>query len=180
MAKRAVVMGKTKVGLSELLGKFDTSIGELPPVDSWTPELSGNMDMTIKANGDWVHEGDIIERDKLSRLFSSIIKNEGDDYFLVTPVEKWRIQVEDQPFTIALCEESDKGLTFITNMGEEISLIDPKQLLTDSGHEAPKILVRKNLYARLNRPTYYQIIELAKELDGKHYIESNGCHFYID
>ena len=180
MAEGPISMSTPKAGLFELLGKFDNSIGELPPVDSWNPKLSGDMDIVIKPNGDWIHEGDLIEREKLSRLFSSIIKKEGADYFLVTPVEKWRIQVEDQPFTIVLCHAGEAELSFITNMGEEVVLCNKEQLILDDDHEAPRLLIRNNLYARLNRATYYQVVAQAKEHGDRYFIESNGNRFYIN
>src|SRR5690606_29155449 len=67
----------------------------LPPVDKWNPPLSGDLDMQIRRDGSWWYQGTPIERPALVRLFASILKREGDDYFLVTPVEKWRIRVDD-------------------------------------------------------------------------------------
>lgn len=164
--------------LFKMLGKFDQALKDLPPVDQWNPELSGHMDMIIKSNGDWVHEGDVIEKDKLSRLFSTIIRKEGGEYYLVTPVEKWRIIVEDQPFSAVLCEIHGGCFKIVTNMGEEVELLTPSQLVLDE-HEAPKILIRKNLYARLNRPTYYEVISHAIEVNGQYFIQSNGEDFRV-
>ncbi|MFT6974378.1 MAG: hypothetical protein ACJA0E_000366 [Bermanella sp.] len=155
------------------LGRFENPMESLPSIESWTPDLSGEMDMVIKANGDWVHEGGIIKRQKLSRLFSSILKKEAEDYFLLTPVEKWKISVEDQPFVIALMEEVDGAIILMTNMGEEVTL-GPDCLLEVDDHEAPKVLIRKNLYARLSRTVFYQLAEMTnKEADG-FFIESQG------
>jgi hypothetical protein len=155
------------------LGHFESPIESLPPIDSWTPELSGEMDIVIKANGEWVHEGGIIKRQKLSRLFSSILKKEAEEYFLLTPVEKWKISVEDQPFVIALMEEIDGAIKLMSNMGDEVTL-GPDCLLVIDEHEAPKVLIRKNLYARLNRTVFYQLAEVAnKEGDG-FFIQSLG------
>ena len=68
---------------------------KLPPVDQWNPEFCGDIDIRIARNGSWYHEGRPFLRPSLVRLLSSILKREGDDYFLVSPVEKMRIQVED-------------------------------------------------------------------------------------
>lgn len=71
-----------------------------PPVHLWNPPLSGDMDMRIATDGRWFHEGDPIQRQPLVNLFASILKKEADEYFLVTPVEKWRIQVDCAPFVV--------------------------------------------------------------------------------
>jgi hypothetical protein len=167
---------KQKDGLSTLfsqLGRFENPLESLPPIDKWSPELSGDMDMIIKANGDWVHEGDVIKRQKLSRLFSSILKKEEGSYFLLTPVEKWKISVEDQPFVIALMEDITGAIKLITNMGEEVTLGPDCQLEVDD-HEAPKVLIRNNLYARLSRTVFYQLAETASKEGDAFFIESLG------
>ncbi len=76
--------------------------GRVPPgFDQWNPPLSGDMDLVIKSNGVWLHEGDPIRREPLVRLFSTILRRENDgSYYLVTPVEKWRIKVEKAPFLV--------------------------------------------------------------------------------
>ncbi len=159
--------------LFDQLGRFENPLTDLPPIDKWSLDLSGNMDMIIKSNGDWVHEGGIIKRQKLSRLFSSILKKEGEDYFLLTPIEKWKITVEDQPFVIVLMEEQDGVIKLITNMGDEIAL-GANCIFEVDDHEAPKVLVRKNLYARLNRAVFYQLADTAKEEGQNYFIMSQG------
>ncbi|BFM47871.1 DUF1285 domain-containing protein [Marinomonas sp. THO17] len=76
------------------------SNNDLPPVDTWKPDFCGDMDMLIKANGDWIHEGGKIHRSAMVKLFSRILWHEDNEYFLVTPVEKVRIRVEDAPFLV--------------------------------------------------------------------------------
>lgn len=164
--------------LADMLGKFETEQGTLPPVKDWNPELSGDMDMIIEPDGQWRHEGDIIKRDKLSRLFSSILKKEGEDYYLVTPVEKWRIKVVDQPFVAVLCKVTQAGITLLTNMGEEITLNSSGQLSIDD-HESPKVHVRDNLYARLGRSVFYEIADLAVQDGEGYWIESFGVKLQI-
>lgn len=168
--------------LSTQLGKYLDMPSDLPPVENWTPELSGDIDMLIKSDGTWLHEGDKIEREKLVRLFSTILKREENDYFLVTPVEKWRLNVEDQPFVIALMHitqlKNQQVIRMITNTGDEIELGKSNPLLVDS-HEAPKVLIRNHMHARLSRNVYYQLAELAIEKDGRYIVESNGVIFEI-
>lgn len=168
--------------LSGQLGKYLDMPSALPPVEKWSPELSGDIDMLIKADGSWLHEGDEIKREKLVRLFSTILKRENDDYFLVTPVEKWRLKVEDQAFVIVLMHLSEKNgdtvVQMITNTGDEIELNRDHPLVSDD-HEAPKILVRAGMYARLNRNVFYSLADLATEKAGKFFVKSSGSEFQI-
>ena len=71
---------------------------KLPPVEAWNPSLSGDMDLRIAKDGTWWHQGAPIQRLALVRLFSTILRHDEDgEYYLLTPVEKWRIQVDDAP-----------------------------------------------------------------------------------
>lgn len=165
------------LSLAAQLGKFDESINILPPIESWTPELSGSMDMQIKKDGGWWHEGELIKRDKLTRLFSSILKKEGGDYFLVTPVEKWLIQVDDMPFIVQLADVIEKAgqpiVTLMTNVGDVIELNSSNTLHLDDG--LPFIEIRSGLMARLHRNVYYQLADLATEnTEGQFVIISGG------
>ncbi len=169
--------------LTDQLGEFGQNPNKLPPIQDWNPELSGDMDMTIKADGSWIHEGDIIERKKLVKLFSSILKKEGDEYFLVTPVEKWRIQVETTPFTIVLAQvdtqASNQSVSLMSNVGDEITLDDAHKLQV-CAEKAPFIEIRDGLNAQLNRNVYYQLAELAHEnANGQFIITSNGTEQQI-
>ena len=166
------------LSLSAQLGKFGNDQKALPPIHEWNPDLSGDLDMEIKEDGRWFHEGDPILREKLSKLFSSILKKEGEEYFLVTPVEKWRIRVEDQPFQAVLADFNKENIQLITNLGDEITLDDPAKLIVDN-QEAPKVLVRDNLYARLSRNVFYELAERAVDKEGSFYIEHNGQSFRI-
>ena len=84
----------------DLLAAQQRAESAAPPVEQWHPPLCGDMDLVIRRNGEWVHNGGVIERAALVKLFASVLKREGEDYFLVTPVEKWRIRVEDAPLFI--------------------------------------------------------------------------------
>ncbi len=106
----------------------------LPPVDKWDPPYCGELDLTIRSDGVWVHEGTPIGRARLVRLFSTVLRRDGDQYFLVTPVEKLGIVVEDAPFQAVLMEMSVDAsapdnqpngggqlLTFTTNVGDVVT-----------------------------------------------------------
>ncbi len=165
------------LSLASQLGKFEGANASLPPIESWTPELSGSMDMVIKKDGGWWHEGGLIKRDKLTRLFSSILKKEEGDYFLVTPIEKWQIQVDDMPFMVQLAETTQKScpvITLMTNVGDVVELNDDNTLQLDEVG-LPFIEVRNGLMARLHRNVYYQLADNAIEnAQGQYVIDSGG------
>lgn len=161
-----------------------------PPVESWHPPLSGDIDIRIARDGAWYHEGGVIARLELVRLFASLLKREGDEYFLVTPVEKWRIQVEDVPFSVVAltCERDPDGiqqLVFVTNVGDQV-IAGPEHPLRvewrPHGGAAPYLCVRRNLDGLLSRPVYYQLADSAEpapEGDG-HGVYSSGIFFRLD
>ena len=139
-----------------------------PPVDKWDPPLSGDMDMRIAADGTWYHEGDPIRRHALVKLFASILRLDGDDYVLVTPVEKWRIQVDDLPFVAHSVDRVQRDgqtrLLFTTNVDDLVVADDSHPLtvpMTADGEPRPQILVRRNLLARVGRTAFYQLVDWA-------------------
>lgn len=150
----------------------------LPPVDKWNPEFCGDIDMKIMRNGKWFYMGTEIKRPAMVKLFSGILRLDSDNcYYLVTPVEKVRISVEDAPFiaTSLISENKDNinHLYFITNVNEKILLTknNPLEIKINNITEEPSpyIFVRKNLKALISRSVFYELIELAtkKNIDGK-------------
>jgi hypothetical protein len=150
----------------------------LPPVDKWNPKFCGDIDMKIMRNGKWFYMGTEIKRPAMVKLFSGILRLDSDNfYYLVTPVEKVRISVEDAPFiaTSLISENKDNinHLYFITNVNEKILLTknNPLEIKINSITEEPSpyIFVRKNLKALISRSVFYELIELAskKNIDGK-------------
>ncbi len=149
----------------------------LPPVEKWNPQFCGEIDLVIKRDGTWFHEGTPIGRARLVRLFSTVLRREGDAYFLVTPVEKMAITVEDAPFIAVLMRREGKGATqrliFTTNVGDE-AVAEPSNRLSlrrdaETGEPAPYIEVRARLEARIARAVYYDLVELGetREIDGE-------------
>ncbi len=142
---------------------------QLPPVQKWNPPLSGDMDMRIDSAGQWWHEGETIERQPLVRLFASILKREGEEYFLVTPVEKWRIQVEDAPLLVVdyLIKEvsAQQQILLATSTGDQFPL-DAEHPLRMAG-EKPYVRVRDNLDALIHRNVFYPLVNLAIEQSGE-------------
>lgn len=156
--------------------------GKIPPVDKWQPPLSGDMDMEIRKDGSWWHEGSPIKRDKLVRLFASILRKEGDDYFLLTPVEKWRIRVQDKPLLVSMLEQRGDSISMVTTTGDLLELGGQHPLMMSEldGTLLPEVRVRQDLWARLSRNAWYDLLELAEETaDGQIIVRSNGVSFVL-
>lgn len=160
------------------------------PVHEWNPPLSGDIDIVIQRDGRWFHEGDEIRRHELVKLFASILKREGDDYFLVTPVEKWRIRVEDVPFVVVDFDRRGKGqdqmLAFKTSTDEVVIAgpdhpiwVESKPRGEEGEEPVPYIRVRDNLDGRISRNVFYHLVDLALETDheGPVTIMSQGAAF---
>lgn len=142
---------------------------KLPPVDKWDPDFCGDIDMQIRHDGSWFYMGTPIGRKALVKLFASVLKKEDDKYFLVTPVEKVGIQVEDVPLLITQWEQKDEHLVFVSNCEDKVIVSEthPVTLLKDkvTGDTLPYVNVRRNLWARLNRNVFYQLAEIGEEAE---------------
>jgi hypothetical protein len=131
--------------------------------------MCGDMDLLIKANGEWWHEGSLIRRESMVKMFSRILWYEAESYFLVTPAEKVRIKVEDVPFQINRCEiESTTEHTIIrlfTSVGDEIVLgqAHTEWLMRDYQHQIrPYVSVRYGMWALIQRHVFYHLVEHAR------------------
>jgi hypothetical protein len=139
----------------------------LPPVEKWNPAHCGEIDIRIARDGAWFHQGTPVARRELVRLFSTILRKDGDGYFLVTPGEKMRIQVEDAPFLAVLLEVRRKGrdqqLVFTTNVGDEVTAGAKHRIrvANEAGAPAPYLHIRRGLDARIGRNVFYQLADMA-------------------
>jgi len=162
------------------------------PVHLWDPPFCGDLDMVIKADGTWFYMGTPIGRPALVRLFSSILKKEGDDYFLVTPVEKVGIRVEDAPFvatdfTVAAEGTPEQRITFTTHVGDEVTADAAHPVRVerdaDTGEPRPYVLVRAALEALIDRKSFYRLVELGETAahEGRDWfgVRSAGAFFPI-
>jgi hypothetical protein len=140
-----------------------------PPVHLWNPDFCGDLDMRIARDGTWFYLGTPIGRKPLVKLFSSIIRKDGDKYFLVTPVEKVGIKVDDAPFVAVDFEASGEGaeqvLTFVTNVEDE-AVAGPDHPIRverdrETGEPSPYVLIRRNLEALIDRKSFYRLIDLC-------------------
>ena len=149
----------------------------IPPLEKWHPERQGEMDLVIKANGEWWHEGTKITRQSLVDLFASILWQEGSEYYLKTPVEKLRINVEDVPFLITevnVIEQKEQGtslIEFITSTGDVVHLDDehPLEMGEYQGEERPYIEIRFGMKGLVSRNVLMHLTKIGEltEQDGK-------------
>ncbi|MEE8295708.1 MAG: DUF1285 domain-containing protein [Sphingomonadales bacterium] len=145
---------------------------KLPPVHLWNPEFCGDIDIEIKRDGTWFYNGTPIGRKRLVQLFSTVLRRDGEDTFLVTPVEKLKIKVEDAPFLVVEVVQEGKAksqvLSFrtLTNDWVVAGKDNPIRVIFDNktGEPSPYILVRDNLEALINRPVFYELVELAEHV----------------
>ena len=148
----------------------------LPPVHLWDPPFCGDLDMRIARDGTWFYQGTPIGRAELVRLFSTILKLEDGKHFLVTPVEKVGITVDDAPFVAVDFEPEGTGpdqvLTFETNVGDFVAAgpDHPIRVIRDpdTGEPSPYVEVRAGLEALIDRKSFYRLVEIGdrQEVDG--------------
>jgi hypothetical protein len=163
-----------------------------PPLDQWNPELSGDIDIVVNRKGEWLYEGKPIAREAIVRLFVGILRREEDGhYYLVTPVEKWRIQVEDTPLlahSLTVEGEGDQRVLSVTTSVGEVLQIDenhPLQVGTypETGEPRPVILMPHGLEARLVTSAYYDLAGLISAgeaaQDGPYGVWSHGNFYQI-
>ncbi len=155
----------------------------LPPVHLWHPAHCGDIDIVIKKNGLWFHEGTPIGREALVRLFSTVLRKDPDGFHLVTPVEKMKITVEDAPFVAVRVDRTGDALAFTTNVGDVVEAGPDNVLRVEmdqaTGEPRPYLHVRRGLEALINRPVFYELVEMAQAQDGQYRIASNGQWFTL-
>jgi hypothetical protein len=161
-------------GLEALISRAALPGKGLPPVEKWHPDFCGDLDMEIKADGTWFYMGTPIGRQPLVRLFSTVLRKDADGKtYLVTPVEKVGIRVEDAPFLgVELNVSGDADariMTFRTNVGDivEAGADNPLRFVIDKTTNGlkPYLLVRGRLEALLARPVMYELVNHGEEID---------------
>ena len=154
----------------------------LPPVHLWNPPFCGDLDMEIRPDGTWFYKGTTIGRPAMVRLFSTILKREGDRFFLVTPVEKVGIRVVDAPFVAVDADILPDAVTFTTNVGDRVTA-GPDNPITLRGtpqEPRPYVHVRAGLDALIDRKTFYRLADAATDRDGRSGIRSGGAFFPLE
>lgn len=173
-----------KTGLAAVAEAAKQAPGRgLPPVHLWHPAHCGAIDIVIRRDGVWLHEGSPIGRAELVRLFSTVLRKDAEGYVLVTPGEKLSILVEDLPFRAVAVTRRGEALVFTTDVGDEAEAgpDHPIRVETDpvTGEPSPSVRVRGELWARIARPVFYELVEMARIEDGRLTVWSNGEGFVL-
>lgn len=151
------------------------------PVHLWNPPFCGDLDMVIRRDGRWDYLGTPIGRPELVKLFANILKREGGAYFLVTPVEKVGIRVEDAPFVAVDFRVEEGRLVFTTNVGDETAAGAERPIRVErdpvTGEPSPYVLVRADLWARIDRKSFYRLVDLG-EVEGGWFGVRSGAEFF--
>jgi hypothetical protein len=157
----------------------------LPPVHLWDPPFCGDIDMRIAADGTWFYMKTPIGRPALVKLFAGVLKREGDKHFLVTPVEKVGVAVDDAPFVAVEMKVEGDVLNFRTNVDDWVACGAGHALRFEpdtTGGLKPYLHVRRDLWARLTRPLFYDLVERGEErtVDGRDVFGvASGGEFYV-
>jgi hypothetical protein len=175
MAKQGQTANQNLDGLTA--AAKDAAAGKgLPPVHLWNPPFCGDLDMRIARDGTWFYQGTPIGRPALVRLFSTILKRENGKHFLVTPVEKVGIRVDDAPFLAVEMLKQDAGrgraLRFRTNVDDWVDCDAAHPLRFEAaadGGLTPYLHVRADLWAKVTRALYYDLVDIGEErvVDGR-------------
>lgn len=156
-----------------------------PPLHLWHPALSGDIPIRITADGTWYHDGGVIQRESLVRLFASILRREDNgEYYLVTPAEKWRIEVELHPLLVTDItqgeEAGDPLLRATLNTGTILQVGEehPLWLEPTRGH-VPVLQLDHGLSAMFSRAAWYRLVDMARDLDGVPTVVSGRYRFAL-
>ena len=182
-------------GLDGIAGALKSAAHQaVPPVHLWNPPYCGEIDMRIAADGTWFYQKTPIGRPALVKLFASVLKRENDRYFLVTPVEKCGITVDEAPFlavefkveTVEAMPTAPRVLRFRTNVDDWVTCGPDNPLRFEpepaTGGLKPFLHVRRNLWAKVTRALFYDLVELGEERDiggTRMFGVASGSEFFV-
>lgn len=159
----------------------DGATSRLPPVHLWNPPRCGEIDVVIRRDGLWMHEGLPIGRPELVRLFSTVLRGDEDGFYLVTPVEKLKVRVEDAPFVAVRLDRKGDALSFLTNVGDRVEAGSGHairvEMEAETGEPRPYLHVRAGLEALIARPVFYDLVAMGEPREGRLGVTSNGAWF---
>ncbi|WP_102958829.1 DUF1285 domain-containing protein [Mangrovicella endophytica] len=174
------------ISLEALVSRTERAGRGAPPVERWNPPYCGDIDMVIRADGSWTYCGTPIGRPALVRLFASVLRKDADGRtYLVTPVEKLGIAVEDAHFQAVemsrIERDGEPVLVFRTDAGEvvEAGTEHPLRLVADESGFRPYLTVRGRLEARLTRALAFDLADYIEEEDGRPILRSGGARFAV-
>lgn len=173
--------------MSDPLGSIEKQINDngrkaAPSLGQWNPPLSGDIDIVIRADGKWLHEGTTFKRMAIVDLFSSILRREADgDYYLVTPVEKWRIRVEAHALQVIDINrvQADATLLASCNHGPGIVIGEEHPLRAANYGDVPWLACNNGLSASLARSVWYRLVDAAENNGNDLVLRSGSWRFAL-
>ena len=145
----------------------------IPPLDQWHPKHCGAMDLKVKANGEWWHEGQLIKRQSMIDLFSTVLWKEGGKFYLKTPVEQIEIEVEDEPLFVSRVEQIQlDGLHYIqlSTTSQDVVIVDqehPIFMREFDGELRPYVHVRFGINALIQRASFFHLVEMGELMENQ-------------
>lgn len=145
----------------------------IPPLEQWQPQHCGTMDLKVKANGEWWHEGQLIKRQSLIDLFSTVLWKEKGKFYLKTPVEQIEIEVEDEPLLVNQVDRVElNGLTYIqmTTTNQDVVIVDhdhPIFMREYVGELRPYVHIRFGINALIQRSTFFHLVEMGELIENE-------------
>ena len=145
----------------------------IPPLDQWHPKHCGAMDLKVKANGEWWHEGQLIKRQSMIDLFSTVLWKEDGKFYLKTPVEQIEIEVEDEPLFVNSVEQIQlEGLNYIqlSTTTQDVVIVDqehPIFMREFDGELRPYVHVRFGINALIQRASFFHLVEMGELMENQ-------------
>ena len=145
----------------------------IPPLDQWHPKHCGAMDLKVKANGEWWHEGQLIKRQSLIDLFSTVLWKDDEKFYLKTPVEQIEIEVEDEPLFVNSVEQIQlEGLNYIqlSTTTQDVVIVDqehPIFIREFDGELRPYVHVRFGINALIQRASFFHLVEMGELMENQ-------------
>ena len=143
----------------------------IPPLDQWHPKHCGAMDLKVKANGEWWHEGQLIKRQAMIELFATVLWKEEDKFYLKTPVEQIEIEVEDEPLFVNQVDQVEiagKIYLQLTTTTHDVVIVDedhPIFMRAFQGELRPYVHVRFGINALIQRAAFFHLVEMGELRD---------------
>tara|TARA_B100000941_G_C28449086_1_gene524043 strand:+ start:296 stop:829 length:534 start_codon:yes stop_codon:yes gene_type:complete len=160
------------MSITKLANDLQGQRKKFPPVNEWNPELCEGQEFFINREGDWFYNNSPIKNNKLVNLFSTVLRKDSEDYYLVTPVEKVLVRVDLAPYKIIDFKINDKSIILQTNLNYDFELndVNTTKLIKDNNTSIPIVNVRNNIEGFFNRNTYYKLVDWALD---RNFIENN-------
>tara|TARA_B100000989_G_scaffold292790_1_gene269230 strand:- start:384 stop:917 length:534 start_codon:yes stop_codon:yes gene_type:complete len=160
------------MSITKLANDLQGQRKKFPPVNEWNPELCEGQEFFINREGDWFYNESPIKNNKLVNLFSTVLRKDSEDYYLVTPVEKVLVRVDLAPYKIIDFKINDKSIILQTNLNYDFELndVNTTKLIKDNNTSIPIVNVRNNIEGFFNRNTYYKLVDWALD---RNFIENN-------